>query len=111
MEHLPNILPVENLHTSNLPAVNVKYQHPIFRHQAHIAVTGSEVAFGLGLRVKSRAEVIPAAATVENLQSRYLCSQFGFALLFEKLPKLGGKARERVGEAESFVGLCVHGMF
>jgi hypothetical protein len=41
------------------------------------------------LRVKRGAEVVPAAAAVENRQSRYFCCQFGLTCTFEKLPQLG----------------------
>ncbi len=85
----PNIVTVENLNTGDFPGDNVKNQHPVLRHQAHIPVTGTEAAIRLRLSVERAADVVTAAATVENLQSRHLCSKFGFAPLFEKLAKLG----------------------
>ena len=86
---LPNISTVEDFNTGNIPGDNVKYHHPIFRHQAHILVTGTEATLESRLRVKRGADVVPAAASVQNRQSRDLSSQSGFVLLFEKLAKLG----------------------
>jgi RNA polymerase sigma-70 factor, ECF subfamily len=40
---------------------------------------------------------------------RELCSQIGFAMLGEKLPKLGCERRERVGEERLVFSLLVHG--
>jgi hypothetical protein len=92
----PNIVSVENLYTGNLPGDNVKNQHSILRHQAHISMTGTEAYKRLELRVKRAADVVSAAATFQNCQPGNLGSQFGFALLFEELAKLGCEDREYV---------------
>lgn len=86
---LPNIVSVENFHTHNLPADDVENKHPFFWHQTHVPVTGTETAFWFGLRVEGSANVVSAAATVENGQGGNLGSQFVFAMLFEKLAKFG----------------------
>jgi hypothetical protein len=44
-----------------------------------------------------------------NNQFRHLYSQVWFALLDEKLPKLGCEGWERVGEEQSYFGLPAHG--
>jgi len=73
-------------------------------------VAGAEAAFWLGPGVKRGADVIPAAASVENHQSWHLCGQFGFALLDEELPKLRSERGEHVSERHSFFSLLVHGV-
>jgi hypothetical protein len=70
---LPHISTVENLHASDSPGDNVKYQQrPFVRHQAHIPVTGAETAFWFRVGVKRGAEVVPTAAPLQNFQSRHL---------------------------------------
>jgi hypothetical protein len=104
---LANIVSVENFHASNLTGNNVKDEHPFFRHQAHISMAGAVGTFGF--RVKRAADGVSASATVENGQTEHLGGQLGFALLFEKLPKLGGELGKRVSEKQWFFGLLVHG--
>ena len=108
---LANIVSVQNLHTSDFPGDDAKDEHPFLRHQARIPVTGTVGTVGFGLRVKRGAEKISAAAAVENCQSRHLCRQIGFALLYEKLAKLGGELGERVGEEQLFFFLHVRCRF
>ena len=45
----------------------------------------------LGIRVKRRAEVVPAAAAVQNHQFRHLCGRLGFAFWGQELLKLTGR--------------------
>jgi hypothetical protein len=107
----PNIFPVENLHTSDFPGDNVEYQHPLSGCQGYIPMTGTVGTTGFRPRVERGAEVVPAAASVENHQSRHLCCQSALALLFEKLLKLGCELGERVGEGQLLFFLDVHWMF
>jgi hypothetical protein len=106
----PNIVSVENLDTSDFPGDNVKNQHPNFRYQADIPVTGTEASLRLRLGVERTADVVTAATAVENSQFRHLCSKFGFALLFQKLAKLGCQLREHDREGMLFFGLFIHGI-
>jgi len=81
IQFLPNIAPVENFDTGDFPGDDIQYQHPFLGCQGNIPMTGTVGTIGLGLRVKHGAEVVAAAAPVENHQPRHLCSQFGFAML------------------------------
>jgi hypothetical protein len=107
----PNIVPVENLHASDFPGDNVEDNHPLVRCQSYIPMTRSIGTLRLGLRVKRATEVVAAAAPVQNRQFRDLCSQLGFALHGQELPKLGRERREGVGEERSFFSLYGHWMF
>jgi hypothetical protein len=78
---LPYIFPVENLHTSDFPGDNVEYEHTFVGCQDNIPMTGAEAAFWFGLRVEHGAEIIPAAAALQNCQAGDLGSQFGLAFL------------------------------
>jgi len=106
-------LSVENFNTHNLPVHNVQYQQrPFAQQQAHISVPGAVTAFRLGLRVKrATTDVAPTAATVVNSQGVNLGSQFGFALLDEKLAKLGCERGERIGEERSVFVVYRYWMF
>jgi hypothetical protein len=108
LELLPNIFPVKNLDARNFPVHNIEDEHPLLGCQGYIPMTGAVRTLGFGAGVERGAEVIPAAATVHNSQTGDLGSQFGFALLDEKLPKLGCKRGERVGEVRSFFGSFIH---
>jgi hypothetical protein len=94
IELLPHPIPIQHFNAGNRLPDNVKYQHPFIGRQNYIPMTRAEAAFWLGLRVKRGAKVVPAAATLQNHQFRHLCSQVCFALLGEKLPKLGCERRE-----------------
>jgi hypothetical protein len=74
-------------------------------------MTGTVDTIGLRLRVESGAEGVSATATVKNRQTGHLGSQFGFAMLDEKLPKLGYELGERVGEEQSFFCLLLNLIF
>jgi hypothetical protein len=82
---LPNVVSVEDFHASNFTRDNVEYNHPLIGCQGYIPMTGTEAALWFRSGVKRGADVVSAAATVENHQSRHLCSKFGFALLGKKL--------------------------
>jgi hypothetical protein len=68
-------------------------------------MTRSEAAFWLWSGIERRANVVPAAAPVENHQSRHLGSHFGFALLGQELPKLHCERGEHGSEEWSFFSL------
>jgi hypothetical protein len=105
----PNIFSVENFNPSNFPVHHVKNQHPFFGCQGDIPMAGTVGTLGLWLRVKRGAEVVPAAATVENCRTGDLGGQLGFALLFEKVSKLGCERREHIGEKQLGFVRLVHG--
>jgi len=48
---------------------------------------------------------------LESSKTRHLCSQFGFALLGQELPKLGCEGRERVGEEQPFFSWILNRIF
>ncbi len=87
LELLANLIPIQHFNTSDFPGDNVEYEDPFLGCQSHIPMTRAEPAFWIGSCVERSAKTIPAAASLHTLQSRHLCSQFGFALLDEKLSK------------------------
>src|ERR1700683_2603711 len=102
---LPNIVSGENFNTRDFRADNIEDDHPLIGGQRQIPVPATVSTSGLGSRVKRGAEVVTATATVENHQSRPLCSQFGIALLGQELPKLGCERREHISEEQSLFSL------
>src|SRR5208283_6119918 len=72
-------------------------------------MTGAEATVWLRLRVKrGAANVLAAAAAVEDSQGWHLYSQIGFTFFDEELAEFGGELGEGRGEEGSFWGLLAH---
>jgi hypothetical protein len=63
-----------------------------------------------GLYVKGCAEVVTAAASLQNGQLGYLGCKYGFALFYEQLLKLHGQLRERVSEQPRALVAVTHAL-
>src|SRR5712692_729060 len=68
LQLLPKLVTIKHFDASNRLQDNVEYEHPFVGRQRYVPVTRTEATLRPRSCIKRRAEVVPAAAAVENHQ-------------------------------------------